>query len=213
MSGATGGRVEGNFEELAGELERFRAETAERLALLKPTDTIKGIFLKGYLAAYRAEGGEALYERCVALLGERRIVDLFNYPYAGVMKIGVLGAEVLGARMGGVRPYLRAMGRLAVEGYLGSTLGKAFMALVHPTPKAMLGMLPTAIKTSFSFGERWVTFDGDACVFQCRKDFSPSEANAGAIEAVLRATRVSKVEVSVEQHAMLDYDLKARWSA
>lgn len=203
----------GNYATLAGELERFRAETAERLARLKPTDTIKGIFLKGYLEAYRQEGGDALYEQCVALLGERKIVDLFNYPYAGVMKIGVLGAELLGPKLGGVNPYLRAMGRLAVDGYLTSTLGRAFMALVRPTPRAMLGLLPTAIKTSFSFGERRVTFDGESCVFQCRKDFSPSEANAGAIEAVLRATKVARVEVSVAQHSLLDYDLQARWSA
>jgi len=202
----------GNYATFAGELEQFRAETAERLARLKPTDTIKGIFLKGYLEAYRKEGGDGLYDQCVTMLGEKRIIELFNYPYAGVMKIGVLGAEVLGPKLGGVQPYLRAMGRLAVDGYLSSALGKAFMSLVHPTPKAMLGMLPTAIKTSFSFGERWATFEGDSCVFQCRKDFSPSEANAGAIEAVLHATRVSKVEVTVQQQDLLDYDIKARWT-
>jgi uncharacterized protein (TIGR02265 family) len=170
--------------------------------------------LKGYLSAYRQDGGDELYARCLELVGEKRLVDFFSYPYSSVMKVGVLGAEVLGPKHGGVRPYLRAMGRIAVDEYLGSALGKTFMSLVRPTPKSMLSSLPTAIRTIMSFGDRTFEMTGPAsCVCKCRQDFSPSEANAGAIEAVVKATGVSGVEVGVEQMGLLDYDITAKWSA
>ncbi len=196
------------------ELVAFRAETDERLAQLTPAHTIKGIFLKGYLSAYRTDGGDELYRRCLDLVGEKRLVDFFSYPYAAVMKVGVLGAEVLGAKHGGVQPYLRSMGLIAVDQYLGSALGKTFLGLVHPTPKSMLSRLPVAIRTIMSFGERTFDMTGpSSCVFSCRQDFSPSEANAGAIEAIVRATGVKGVQVGVVQHGLLDYDVTATWSA
>jgi uncharacterized protein (TIGR02265 family) len=197
----------------AAELTAFRADVDARLAKMTPKDTIKGIFLTAYLQAYKTEGGPALYEQCLALLGEKRgLVDFFSYPYANVLKIGVLGAEQLGPRLGGITPYLRAMGRVAVDGYLKSALGQTFMNLVQPTPKSMLSTLPVAIRTMLSFGERTFTMSSpSACVFACRNDYSPAEANAGAIEAVIVAAKATEVKVSVTRHGLLDYDIVASW--
>ncbi|MHB8875559.1 MAG: TIGR02265 family protein, partial [Myxococcaceae bacterium] len=123
----------------------YHSDTRLRLAKLTPADTIKGLFLKGYLDIYRKEGGDGFYKQCMAMLGEKYIVDLFNYPYSGVMRIGVLGAELMAMKLGGIRAYLRAMGRLATAGYFDSILGKSFLALVHPSPRSMLSMMPAAI--------------------------------------------------------------------
>ncbi len=195
------------------ELARFQADTQARLERLKPTDTMKGLYLKGYLEAYRAEGGEALYQQCRALVGEKTIVDFFNYPYSSVMRMGLLGAEGLALKLGGIQPFLRAMGRLAVNQYLQSALGKTFLNLAHPTPKAMLALLPTAIRTSFSFGRRSAVFHGTTgCTFSCKDDFSPAEANAGAIEAVIVAGRGQAPKVTVTQHDLLNYDIEASWT-
>lgn len=199
--------------EIEADLAAFRAETAERIARLSAGDTIKGFYLRGYLEAFRSEGGDELYGRCRALIPDKDLIDFFSYPYAAVMQMGLLGAEQLAPKFGGVRPFLRAMGRIAVNQYLGSPLGRTFLGLAHPSPRAMLRMLPTAIATTMRFGTRTVTFASDTqCVFACRGDWSPAEANAGAIEAVITAARGLAPRVNVKQFSMVDYDLEASWS-
>ncbi len=199
---------------LAAELASFRAEVEASLQRLTPRDTAKGILLKGYLEAYRKQGGEGLYQRCLDLVGEKRLVDFLSYPYAHILKVGLLGAEELAEKMGGVAPYLRAMGRIAVEEYLGSALGKTFLAMVHPTPRAMLSPLPVAIRTLLSFGERSLVVVSPSEVrLECRGDYSPPEANAGAIEAIVKATNALEVDVQVRRLGGLDYDITAKWKA
>ena len=195
------------------ELAAFRAEVTTRVAGLTVADTIKGLYLRGYLEAIRSQGGDELYRRCRTLVHEKEIIDFFSYPYAAVMEMGVLGAESLASTFGGVQPFLRAMGRIAVDQYLSSPLGRTFLNLAQPSPRAMLRMLPTAIATTMRFGTRTVTFTGDtACTFACRGDWSPAEANAGAIEAVIAAGKGRSPVVTVRQYSMLDYDLEATWS-
>ncbi|MFZ5443052.1 MAG: TIGR02265 family protein [Myxococcota bacterium] len=198
---------------IEAELAAFRAETAQRLEKLTRGETIKGLYLRGYLEAYRTEGGEALYEKCRAELPEKELVDFFSYPYEVVLKMGLHGAEALVPKFGTVREFLRAMGRIAVNQYLQSPLGRTFLELAKPSPRAMLRMLPTAIATTIRFGDRKATFANDnQCTFACRGDFSPAEANAGAIEAVILAAKGRSPQVLVRQHSMLDYDLEATWS-
>lgn len=69
------------------------------------------------------------------------------------------------------------------------------------------------IATTIRFGDRTATFrDDNQCTFSCRHDFSPAEANAGALEAVIVAGKGRSPLVVVRQHSMLDYDLEATWS-
>jgi uncharacterized protein (TIGR02265 family) len=189
----------------------FRAEMDARLAKLKPSDTTKGLFLRGYLEVYRKEGGEEFHDRCMRELGEKRVVDVFNYPYSGVMRIGLLGAELLAPKLG-IHNYLRQMGRLATDRYFNSVLGKGLLSLVQPSPKKILGMMPAAVATCFSFGKRTVEFPkAGECLFHCRDDFSPAQANAGALEAAILATGGSAVELTVSAQDPFNYDVHARW--
>lgn len=195
------------------ELALFREDTRLRLERITPAHTIKGLYLHGYLEAYRLEGGNELHDRCRALVKEKQLLDFLGYPYSAVMEMGLLGAEALVPKFGGVNAFLRAMGRIAVDRYLGSTLGRTFLTLAHPSPRSMLRMLPTAIATTMRFGTRTVSFEGEhRATFSCREDFSPAEANAGAIEAVIAAARGVAPSVLVKQISLLDYDLEASWS-
>lgn len=202
-----------NAATIEEELANFRGDTRARLARVTPAHTIKGFYLRGYLEACRGQGGDELYERCRAAVKERQILDFMSYPYSAALEISLVGAEVLVTKFGGVRPFLRAMGRIAVDQYLGSPLGRTFLSLAKPSPKAMLRMLPTAIATTIRFGSRSVSIEGDQrAVFACRDDFSPAEANAGAIEAVIIAGRGGSPSVRVKAFSLLDYDLEASWS-
>ncbi|MHB8875558.1 MAG: DUF2378 family protein [Myxococcaceae bacterium] len=58
-----------------------------------------------------------------------------------------------------------------------------------------------------------MVFDSDhSCTFECRYDFSPAEANAGAVEAAVKAVGAKNIEVTVSAFDLFNYDLKVRWS-
>jgi uncharacterized protein (TIGR02265 family) len=105
------------------------------------------------------------------------------------------------------------MGRLATESYFKSMLGRAFLNTFTPSPRAMLSGLPWAIRSTFAFGERRVEFlEGQRCLFQCRRDFSPAQSNAGAVQAAIEAVGARDVTVHIESQDLYDYDLDVRWA-
>lgn len=157
-------------------------------------------------------GGEAVTRQCLRTLGETDVHDLISYPYARLLQMGLVGAELLAERHGGVSAFLRATGRQATSGYFASPLGRAFLAMLPNRPRAVLGLMPWAIRTTFTFGERSVRFDGPTHgVFECRFDYSPAEANAGAVEAALLATGARSVSVVIEGLDLFNFDLRVRW--
>ena len=198
--------------DIAAQLAVYREETEARCARLKRTDTIKGLFINCYLRAWEAQGGRSLVDRCLAALGEAAVHDLYGYPYASLLRMGLVGAAALAARAGGVAPFLRQTGRQATAGYLGSPLGKAFLALLPQRPRSIIGLMPWAIRTTFTFGERVMRFDGPTHgVFSCRFDYSPAVANAGAVEAALLAAGAKAAAVAIERFDLFNFDLLVRW--
>lgn len=197
---------------LAADISRFRADSAERLARLRPSDTLKGIFVRRYLELFQELGGVALVRRGQEALTERRVFDFLNYPYAGVVQMGLAVVDELAPRFGGVDAWLHEMGRLATSSYLRSLLGRAFLASFQPSPRALLMGMPWAIRTTFSFGERSVTFsDPRRCLFQCRREFSAAPSNAGAVRAAIEAVGAEDVQVDIKPLDLFNYDLEVTW--
>jgi uncharacterized protein (TIGR02265 family) len=199
---------------LARELEQFRADSAERLARLKPTDTLKGLFVRRYLQLFGQVGGEALRARALDTLGESRVYDFLDYPYASMVRVGLAVMDELAPRFGGVDPCLYEFGRLATNSYLQSLLGRAFLATFQPSPRTMLSGMPWAIGTVFTFGQRSVVFsEPGRCTFRCRRDFSPAHANAGAVRAAVEAAGGTEVTVDVQVLDLFNHDLHVAWAA
>jgi uncharacterized protein (TIGR02265 family) len=197
---------------LAADISRFRADSAERLARLRPTDTLKGLFVRRYLELFQDLGGVALRRRAQEAVQELRIFDFLNYPYAGVVHMGLAVVDELAPRYGGVDAWLDQMGRLATTSYLSSLLGRAFLAGFKPSPRAMLTGMPWAIRTTFSFGERSVTFsDPTRCLFHCRREFSAAPSNAGAVRAAIEAVGAEDVHVDITLFDLFNYDLELTW--
>lgn len=195
------------------EVQQFRADSAERLARLRRTDTLKGIFLSRYLELFEEVQGRALVTRALGALGETSVHDYLNYPYAGMVRVGIEVADELAAHFGGVEPWLRAMGRLATTCYLDSLLGRAFLATFQPSPRTMLTGMPWAIGTCFSFGKRQVSFVGaHEAHFRCRSDFTPAPSVVGGVLAAAEATGARGISVTVDQLDLFNYDLDVRWS-
>jgi uncharacterized protein (TIGR02265 family) len=195
------------------ELEQFRADSGERLARLKPTDTLKGLFVRRYLQLFGHHGGEALKQRAIEAFGEPRVYDFLDYPYAAMVRVGLAVMDELAPRFGGVDACLHQFGRLATNSYLQSLLGRAFLATFQPSPRTMLSSMPWAISTVFTFGQRGVAFaEPGVCLFRCRRDFSPAPANAGAVQAAVEAAGGQDVRVEISQLDLFNYDLRVSWA-
>jgi uncharacterized protein (TIGR02265 family) len=198
--------------ELQQDVQRFRADSAERLARLRPTDTLKGLFLRRYLDLFAELGGPSLAQRGLDALQERRIFDFLNYPYAGVVHMALAVVDELTPRYGTVDGWLEQMGQLATTSYLRSTLGRAFLASFSPSPRTMLAGMPWAISTTFSFGKRSVSFpDANRCTFHCRREFSAAPSNAGAVRAAIEAVGAKDVVVGITLLDLFNYDLDVTW--
>ncbi|MCC6336861.1 MAG: TIGR02265 family protein [Myxococcales bacterium] len=194
------------------DLAQFRADSAARLARLQRTDTLKGLFVNRYLSMFQQLGGDALRRRALEAMGEVRIFDFWNYPYARMVQVGLTVVDELAPRLGGVDSCLREFGRLATTSYLGSVLGRAFLATFHPSPRTMLIGMPWAIGTVFTFGERTVVFpEPGRCTFRCRREFSPAPSNAAAVQAAVEASGGHEVRVSITSLDLFNYDLNVSW--
>jgi uncharacterized protein (TIGR02265 family) len=198
--------------EFQDDVDRFRMESDDRLSRLRPTDTLKGLFLRRYLELFQELGGAALEQRALDALQEPRISDFLNYPYAGVVRMGLAVVEELVPRYGTVDRWLDEMGQLATTSYLKSLLGRAFLSGFSPSPRTMLAGMPWAISTTFSFGQRSVVFPGtNRCFFRCRREFSAAPSNAGAVRAAIEAVGAKDVSVRIMLLDLFNYDLDVTW--
>jgi uncharacterized protein (TIGR02265 family) len=201
------------FPDLEQQLQRYRAENEERLTKLRPSDTIKGLFIHRYLDLCEDLGGAQLKERALDCLEQKRVFDFASYPYGNLVRMGTMISRELAPRYPSVDAWLLEMGRLATESYFKSMLGRAFLNTFSPSPRAMLSGLPWAIRSTFAFGERRVEFPEERrCLLQCRGDFSPSQSNAGAVQAAIEAVGAKDVTVHVESQDLYNYDLDIRWA-
>jgi len=199
---------------LEADLEAFRSDTAERLARLKPADTIKGLFINRYLEVFRSHAGDAFVARCYAVMGHPHFFDLINYPYSVLVRLGPLASRELVPKFGSVHRWLWELGREATDGYLSSTLGRAFLATFRPSPKTMLTGMPWAIATCFTFGKRTVIFTGESsAIFRCRFEYSPAPANAGAVQCAVEASGGRDVRVEINPFDVFNYDLEISWTS
>lgn len=168
--------------------------------------------MRRYLELFLELGGAALVGRAEDALSERRVFDFLNYPYADVVQMGLVVVDELAPRYGSIDAWLHEMGRLATTSYLRSLLGRAFLGSFQPSPRAMLAGMPWAIRTTFSFGERRVTFnDTSRCVFHCRREFSAAPSNAGAVRAAIEAVGAEDVKVDIKLLDLFNYDLDVTW--
>lgn len=199
---------------LAADIERFRAESHERLARLRPTDTLKGLFLNRYLALFREQGGERLVAKGRAAIDDRRLFDFFNYPYAFAVQMALAVTDELAPRYGSVDAWLFEVGRLSTESYLKSVVGRVFLGSFRPEPATLLARMPWAISTTLSFGRRTVTFpSATSARFVCRDEFSAAPSNAGAVQAALEAVGARAPRIEVQSEDLFHYTLLINWES
>lgn len=184
-----------------------------RMAMASPTDTVRGMFFNGALEVARALGGSEAADRCQQLVGEKRIIDFFNYPVTDLLQMSLEMIRLVGAHTGGHAGVLRRMGMQAAKDFLSSSPGRTMLMLTDKNPRRVLSQLPASFRTVVGFGERKVSWpaDGRTGLFLAQRDFMPPAYTKGLLQGVLEAVGAKGVNVSGRPTGMLDSEYEVSW--
>ncbi|MGZ3461707.1 MAG: TIGR02265 family protein, partial [Archangium sp.] len=137
-------------------------ELEERLALIPPADTVRGILLNSVLRAVREVGDEALVKRCLEVTGEETLFAFFSYPASMMVRLLYVAAGELSDSQGGVTAALRSLGGAMSPDFLGSVTGRALMLLSGTSVKRMLSTMPSAFAATINHGSCGVEWMGQS---------------------------------------------------
>lgn len=187
-------------------------ELVRRQSLATPTDTLRGMFLRGTLEAIRELGDEALVERCREACAHEDFVDLFSYPVRLHLQMMSVALEALAARHGGGEQALRLLGRKALEDFLASKSGKMLLVVGGGEASRLLNNAPTGYRVSTSYGEHSLRWLGPtSCRWTMKRQFMPPPFEEGILSGLLENTRARNVRVVGRQTGVLDSEYDISW--
>ncbi|HEX8439182.1 TIGR02265 family protein [Archangium sp.] len=162
----------------------------QRLTLLKPEDTVRGVILNGVMEAVRVLGDETLVRQCLDVVGEKRLVDFFSYPSHKHLQLIYTAAGLLDARYGSFEKALWLMGYHGGKNFLSSTPGKVLL-LGQGSFKRLLEAVPTAFSVGGNGLKSEVRWTGPtSAVFILDRDFIPPAYTEGTLQSL----EISKVK-------------------
>lgn len=186
----------------------FRA----RISLATEKDTAKGMFFNGLLDAVEKLLDKRARDLCQQASGEKKFVDFFNYPIAMFLQASFTAAELMAPAMGGHDAAFRKMGYRAANDFLNSGVGKTLLILAGHDPNRILSAVPTAFKTSVSYGERTVSFIRPRqCLVKFVRDFMPHPYHEGVLAAAVEAMHSKNVKVFGRRLGTLDAEYEVTW--
>ncbi|XXF77986.1 DUF2378 family protein [Myxococcaceae bacterium GXIMD 01537] len=187
-------------------------ELEQRLKLATREDTARGLFFNGALDAVKVLGGGPAADRCKEYSGEKSLVDFFNYPIAGFLRLAFAAAQMMGPQLGGFDAAMRRMGMQATTDFLASAAGKTLLVLAGGNPRRLVGNLPTGYRAAVSYGERGVEWTGErAGRFFMKRDFLLPAYHEGVLQAVLESVGGKNVRVRGRQTGPLDAEYEISW--
>jgi uncharacterized protein (TIGR02265 family) len=194
------------------EADTWEQELARRQALATPTDTLRGMFLKGTLEAIRELGDEGLVARCREACAHEDFVELFNYPVRLQLQLMSVALGALAARHGGCEQALRLLGRKALQDFLSSKAGKMLLVVGGGEASRLLNNAPTGYRVSTSYGEHSLRWAGPMnCVWTMKRQFMPPPFEEGLLAGLLENTRARNVRVIGRQTGVLDAEYDISW--
>lgn len=183
-----------------------------RLSLVTPTDATRGLFLNGVLQAVRQLGGEAAVQHCLAESGEKRFLDLFNYPVGTMLRMSYAGARLLSNDTRTFDEVMRQMGYVSAHSFATSTMGAIMLRLVISDSRRLLDAIPMAHRMNTSAGEctvHWTSFHG--AVMRITRDFLPHTYTEGSLRGAFESARVRGLTVRCRPTPSLDNDYELAW--
>ncbi len=186
-------------------------ELERRLSLVTPSDTMRGFFFNGALAAVR-NLGDAAVRRCLEAGGETSFTSFFRYPVTAYLRVIYTAARLLEERYQGFEAAMRHVGYMAAPPYLSSAVGKALLMMAQGSPKTLISSLPTAYRAAVSYGECEIIWTGARSgLLVTKHDFMLHLIHEGALLALFTALGTQGVRISGKQVGSLDNEITFSW--
>jgi uncharacterized protein (TIGR02265 family) len=175
----------------------------QRIALMRPGDTVRGLSFTSVLKLARARLGNDAAERLREPLMKRNPVDFFSYPVVDFLRMLSLAADLLEPEFGSKEAALWACGKSVVDTFLESTVGQTLLRITAGSdPKRVYSNATTAYATTVSYGHREFSVLGDKSVrLYFKGDPLPHQVHegilGGGLSAIKREGRVRGTELSL----------------
>ncbi|QRO01144.1 DUF2378 family protein [Archangium violaceum] len=192
--------------------EFWARDFARRISMVRPEDTLRGMFCNGLLRFARGLGCEKQLRRCLAAGGEEKFVDFFSYPIVTYLRMVSTVLLPLAERYGTVEEALRALGKQAMVDLQGSAAGKALAMMNTGDMRSRLDAVFTAYRVSVSFGEHTLAWRGPTSArITLKRVLMPCPFHEGLMLAVLGSEHLRPVKVIGRQTGLLDCEFDIFW--
>ncbi|HEX8820128.1 MAG TPA: DUF2378 family protein [Archangium sp.] len=131
-------------------------DLAQRIAICKPEDTVRGFIFKSVYGLVEKRAGSAGVDRMLQQLRVNKMpVDFFSYPAADFLRLLYMAADVLEPQFPTVEDAIRACGAATVTGFFNSYVGHTLVKLIGMNdPKRLFSSVQTVYSTLVSYGNR-----------------------------------------------------------
>jgi uncharacterized protein (TIGR02265 family) len=190
-------------------------ELQQRLAHTGPGDVARGIFLNSLLDVVRQFGDDSLLHHCLAVSGEQRFLEFFNYPMSTFLRMAYPACHRMSVKYGGFSETFSALGYEASKDFYASSAGKVLLLLARNDPLRLLSNMPST--TNAVLGEQTgitqMKRTGKAnSVLTYKRDLVPRPYNEGALQASLEAVGARDVRVVAHPLSLYDTDYELSWT-
>jgi len=188
----------------------------QRLALVRPEDTVRGLIFNAVLNLAERQLGPDAAAKLREPLFKRSPVDFFSYSAVDAIRLLYATSDALAraGRFGSQEEAVRACGAAAVTGFFSSTVGQTLTRLIGKgDPKRLLSNAPTAYSTLVSYGRREYSVVAERHVrLAFEGDMQPVQFHEGVLQEALKAIQCNGTVTGTPRgYFAADYDIQ--WEA
>lgn len=188
-----------------------RLDLAARLAAATRDDTIRGLAFNAAFDVVREHADEATVLHCDPT-GKGKRGDFSSYQVTDLLQVAWAVADRLERKLGSPEEVFFQIGYRSTAGLLGSMLGHTMLAFGR-TPRALVSLVPNAYKATTGYGQRFVTWDGEAAArIDFVHEFLPLAYLRGTIQAGLDAASGQRTSVEGTVPGFMKASFQVHWA-
>lgn len=165
-----------------------KTELAARIAITRPTDTVRGLFFRVVFDLIEKQGGAEALQRVRTGALAKDIRDLRTYPAADYLSLLFGAADALEEKLGHQDAVFNACGRACVRHFSSGPGQVVFGILGKGDPQRLFAQTSVAFSTVVTYGKREHRPAGPkACIISYRGDMQPPAYHVGIFEGAMES--------------------------
>ncbi|MCY1081734.1 TIGR02265 family protein [Archangium lansingense] len=165
-----------------------KTELADRIAVTRPTDAVRGLFFRVVFELIERKGGPEALRRVRTGALAKDIADLRTYPASEYLTMLYNAADALEKELGREDAVFNACGRACVQTFSKGPGQIVFGILGKGDPQRLFAQTRVAFSTVVTYGKREHSPAGpNACILSYRGDMQPPAYHVGIFEGALEA--------------------------